>query len=361
MFSPKSKVDKLRQVESPSLRRRSLQLPTPLRCEVRSPGFSSRLSTLIRENEAGTQQKNAKKALQPPLAAAAFNPKYQGFGSMPRVKLERRSLPRLAMKNSPSSVKSPMGYGVTTVKVAPAEPFSPFRSNNTSLNSTPISSENNVADPRRVLAALQELSRSRKRGRHQRRIAEEEDEDDDDEEDDDDDDDDDEEDEEEHGSKRARRDSSSSLGSSLSMEMPPLFSNGVVGQTTSHLVSRETDLSLNSLLSRSQSIFGHANQASTTTASSSQSQAQHHNHKLPTIQTSQISSQRRNTNQKTVVNEAQSSLSSSIHMLKRRRESSSDSSDSYDDDVQEYGDESTNTKISNISGKYFYVNSQYDM
>ena len=40
------------------------------------------------------------------------------------------------------------------------------------------------------------------------------------------------------GSKRARRDSSSSLGSSLSMEMPPLFSNGVVGQTTSHLVSR---------------------------------------------------------------------------------------------------------------------------
>jgi hypothetical protein len=42
------------------------------------------------------------------------------------------------------------------------------------------------------------------------------------------------------------------------MEMPPLFSNGVIGQTTSHLVSRETDLSLNSLLSRSQSIFGHA-------------------------------------------------------------------------------------------------------
>ena len=71
----------------------------------------------------------------------------------------------------------------------------------------------------------------------------------------DDDDVDDEEEEEEDGdsgSKRARRDSSSSVGSSLSMEMPPLFSNGVVGQTTSHLVNRETDLSLNSLLSRSQ-------------------------------------------------------------------------------------------------------------
>jgi hypothetical protein len=58
------------------------------------------------------------------------------------------------------------------------------------------------------------------------------------------------------GSKRARRDSSSSLGSSLSLEMPPLFSSGVVGQTTSHLVSRETDLSLGSLLSRNQSVFG---------------------------------------------------------------------------------------------------------
>ena len=60
------------------------------------------------------------------------------------------------------------------------------------------------------------------------------------------------------GSKRARRDSSSSLGSSLSMEMPPLFQNGVVGQTTSHLVSRETDLSLGSLLSRNQTLFGHS-------------------------------------------------------------------------------------------------------
>merc|ERR1711884_917721 len=126
-----------------------------MRVEVRSPGFSSRLSSLVRENSGGNTSPFKAKRLQPPLAAAAFNPKYQGFGSMPRVKLERRSLPRLAMKNSSSSVKSPMGYGVTTVKVAPAEPFSPFRSNNTSMNSTPISSENNVADPRRVLAALQ--------------------------------------------------------------------------------------------------------------------------------------------------------------------------------------------------------------
>ena len=85
-------------------------------------------------------------------------------------------------------------------------------------------------------------------------------------------------DEEEAGSKRARRDSSSSLGSSLSMEMPPLFSNGVVGQTTSHLVSRETDLSLNSLLSRSQSIFGHSNAAASAAVATLASNTQTTNH-----------------------------------------------------------------------------------
>ena len=61
--------------------------------------------------------------------------------------------------------------------------------------------------------------------------------------------------------------------------------------------------------------------------------------------------QKRNTNQKTVINEAQSSLSSSLHMLKRPRpDSSSDSSDSFDEDTDEYGDESTNKKIHNVSG-----------
>ena len=62
------------------------------------------------------------------------------------------------------------------------------------------------------------------------------------------------------------------------MEMPPLFSNGVVGQTTSHLVSRETDLSLNSLLSRSQSIFGHSNAAASAAAATLASTTQTTNH-----------------------------------------------------------------------------------
>ena len=92
--------------------------------------------------------------------------------------------------------------GVTTIKVAPAEPFSPFKSNACINSAAPGGvSENgagNVADPRRVLAALQELSRSRKRGRHhgrQRQILgstreEDIDEDDDDDDDEDDNDDD---------------------------------------------------------------------------------------------------------------------------------------------------------------------------
>merc|ERR1719340_346375 len=92
--------------------------------------------------------------------------------------------------------------------------------------------DGNSTDPRQVIAVLAELSGKRTRRPSDESVGE--------------------------GSKRARRDSSSSLGSSLSMEMPPLFSNGVVGQTTSHLVSRETDLSLGSLLSRNQSLFGHS-------------------------------------------------------------------------------------------------------
>ena len=68
-------------------------------------------------------------------------------------------------------------------------------------------------------------------------------------------------------------------------------------------------------------------------------------------QAAQAQLPRRNTNQKTVVNEAQSSLSSSIHMLKRRRPDTSESdSDSFDEDAEEYGDESMNQKISNVSG-----------
>ena len=111
------------------------------------------------------------------------------------------------------------------------------------------------------------------------------------------------------------------------MDMPPLFShNGVVGQTTSHLVASD-HLSLNSLLSQSQSVYGHKgvlqNQApggpshiSTTLVSAAQNGGTG-NH----IQCT------RSKKQKTIVNAIQSSLSSSIRERKRVREESSDSED----------------------------------
>ena len=121
-----------------------------------------------------------------------------------------------------------------TLRVGPQEPYSPFKRFSCSVERTERSlreeRESNSTDPRQVIAVLAELS-----GKRIRRPSDEI---------------------SVTGSKRARRDSSSSLGSSLSMEMPPLFQSGVVGQTTSHLVSRETtDLSLGSLLSRNQSLF----------------------------------------------------------------------------------------------------------
>merc|ERR1712098_740201 len=153
---------------------------------------------------------------------------------LPVVSLTKRTLPKLTSRNS-----CKFGRGPVMVKVAPQEPYSPFkRYSSPSERSehqvrTPREEHNNSSsDPRQVIAVLAELS-----GKRTRRPSDEM---------------------SLTGSKRARRDSSSSLGSSLSMEMPPLFQNGVVGQTTSHLVSRETDLSLGSLLSRNQSLFGHS-------------------------------------------------------------------------------------------------------
>ena len=186
--------------------RRTPSLKRNVRIEVNSSGFSGRVSNIIRQNGANFSAKN----LQPPgkkngqnyefyafssylsnhlfISANAFsnqhwNQKYSNFGSLPRVRLERRSLPRLATKSHSSSGRSPglnhsLNSSRVVMKVAPAEPFSPFKSN-ASMNSTPgnESCATNVADPKRVLAALQELSRSRKRNRHGRRQLEEDEED----------------------------------------------------------------------------------------------------------------------------------------------------------------------------------------
>ena len=125
------------------------------------------------------------------------------------------------------------------------------------------------------------------------------------------------------------------------MDMPPLFShNGVVGQTTSHLVASD-HLSLNSLLSQSQSVYGHKgvlqNQASggpshiSTTLVSAAQNSGTGNH----IQCS------RSKKQKTIVNAIQSSLSSSIRERKRVRE---ESSDSEDDEIENDAKDLSNKK-----------------
>ena len=122
------------------------------------------------------------------------------------------------------------------------------------------------------------------------------------------------------------------------MDMPPLFShNGVVGQTTSHLVASD-HLSLNSLLSQSQSVYGHkgslqaqpsGNQshiASSTGASSHVSGMQHNS-----------SHQSRSRKQKTIPNEVQASGSSSLRDRKRLRDDTSSDSDEEPEETKTLG------------------------
>ena len=118
------------------------------------------------------------------------------------------------------------------------------------------------------------------------------------------------------------------------MDMPPLFShNGVVGQTTSHLVASD-HLSLNSLLSQSQSVYGHKgvsqNQSLGGPSHISPSAAS-------TTQgggiTSHSTQHTRSRKQITIVNAIQSSLSSSIRDRKRTREDTpSDSEEEQNED-----------------------------
>lgn len=84
-------------VSSPS--RNRIYLPSPLRVEVRSPGFSSRLSALI-HGDNDTENRRRSSPLRPPAAAANFNPKYSGFGSRPKISFGKSPLPILSPRNS---------------------------------------------------------------------------------------------------------------------------------------------------------------------------------------------------------------------------------------------------------------------
>jgi len=99
--------------------RNRIYLPSSLRVEVRSPGFSSRLSALIND---GNENENRRRSspLRPPAAASNFNPKYSGFGSRPLISFDKTPLPILSARNStkvgPTSRFSPRSP-VTMVKV----------------------------------------------------------------------------------------------------------------------------------------------------------------------------------------------------------------------------------------------------
>ncbi len=104
---------------SPASQQKKFYLPSSLRVEVRSPGFSSRLSALIHQGN-DTENRRVASPLRPPSAAANFNPKYNGFGSRPKVSFDRSPLPILSARNSakvgPNSRFSPRSP-VTMVKV----------------------------------------------------------------------------------------------------------------------------------------------------------------------------------------------------------------------------------------------------
>jgi len=269
-------------------------LSPALQTEVQSPGFSSRVISQVKE---GSKPKLSDPGLSP--LSMSVSSRYSRVGQLPVVTLTKKPLPRLTPKNSEKFCRRE-GRAPVMMKLAPQEPYSPFKRYSGSTErggsgSRGREGQGGSTDPRQVIAVLAELS-----GKRTRRPSD---------------------DLSITGSKRARRDSSSSLGSSLSMEMPPLFQNGVVGQSTSHLVSREADLSLGSLLSRNQSLFGHS------------PLSQHHSHSLPptsmshhhTVSTADAQSQTITHKPKTSSDQAlsleiQASLSSSRCLLKRTRD-----------------------------------------
>ena len=124
-------------------------LPTALATEVQSPGFSSRLSNYVREEDEDSY---------------VNSPRYSNLG-VPIVSLKKKILPKLTSKNS-EKVGRRAGRMPVTLRIGPQEPYSPFKRFSCSVERTERSlmvgsredSPNNSTDPRQVIAALAELS-----------------------------------------------------------------------------------------------------------------------------------------------------------------------------------------------------------
>ena len=131
--------------------RKITPLSASLQTEVQSPGFSSRLTSYVREEE-----ENHSSLTNSPIRSRL---------GLPVVSLTKRTLPKLTSRNSCKFGRGRgEGHVPVMVKVAPQEPYSPFKrysspsERNEHQVRTPREEHNSSSDPRQVIAVLAELS-----------------------------------------------------------------------------------------------------------------------------------------------------------------------------------------------------------
>ena len=131
-------------------------LSSAIQTEVQSPGFSSRLTSLVRD---GSQPK-----LEPGLSqlSMSVSPRYSRVGQLPVVTLSKRQLPKLNSRNI-GGVGRREGRAPVMMRIAPQEPYSPFKRYSGSVErgggpNRVREGQGGSTDPRQIIAVLAELS-----------------------------------------------------------------------------------------------------------------------------------------------------------------------------------------------------------
>ena len=119
-------------------------LPASLHTEVQSPGFSSRLTSYLREEE-GLEDSR----LQSPARAR--------LGVAP-VSLSRRPVPVLSPRTSTKYGRGDTSRVSIKVRMSPQQPYSPFTRGGAGACPGAQREEQSSTDPRQVIAVLAELS-----------------------------------------------------------------------------------------------------------------------------------------------------------------------------------------------------------
>ena len=133
-------------------------LPPALQTEVQSPGFSSRVISQVRD---GAKPHLSDPGLSP--LSMSVSTRYSRVGQLPVVTLTKRQLPRLTSRNS-EKVGRREGRAPVMMRIAPQEPFSPFKrysgsaERGASTGRGRDSQAGGSTDPRQVIAVLAELS-----------------------------------------------------------------------------------------------------------------------------------------------------------------------------------------------------------